>query len=124
MLSSLKIASKKCPNYLKNHLQVVAEVLLTNLHYAPKEIDAQGLYLGLCNNAASALGDVAMAFPESFQSYIPTFAEKLCEILGKKVQFLLFELFNLLSCIKDWLKQLLQLWVSLVLSILMLWLLI
>lgn len=41
--------------------------------------------MGLCNNAASALGDVAMAFPEGFSNYTTDFAQKLCEIIGKKV---------------------------------------
>jgi hypothetical protein len=48
--------------------------------------------MGLCNNAASTLGDVAMAFPESFQSCIPAFAEKLCGFLGKKVRMNLFKI--------------------------------
>lgn len=83
-LSSADHIARFCPSILRENLQAVSEVLLKNLFYTPKEIDSDGIYMGCCNNAASAAGNFALAYPE-FMVCIPTFTEKICEIFQGRV---------------------------------------
>lgn len=45
--------------------------------------------MGCCNNAAAAVGDLALIYPAEFHAYIPTFAQKMVDIFvnNNKVYF-------------------------------------
>ena len=84
ILGSAGETARYCPALVQPKVDKIALGCLENLFIVSEEFDAENLFDSCCNNAAWAIGELALAFPNELMNYITQFATKLSEVLASE----------------------------------------